>query len=177
MPITQDQLIGLLGEKELRGHFTSAQVYQLLAAQIRHLREKHQWTQADLGNTIGMKQAQVSRAENPDYRGTRISTLGKLAEAFDVALIVRFAPFSELADWLSSLSPYSFEPASYEEESSRRTYRPVKVITAQDAPQLEGFASYGTASIISFSDYTTRREVLSKGIQIATPEGARDEAS
>lgn len=176
MPITQEQLVGLLEDKQLRGHFTGAQVYQLLAAQIRHLREKHHWTQAELGSRARMKQTQVSRAENPDYRGTGISTLGKLAEAFDVALIVRFAPFSELAGWLSSLSPHSFEPASYEEESSRRTYRPVNVITAQDPPQLEGLASYGTASIVYLSDYTTRREV-SKGIQIATPKGARDEAS
>jgi hypothetical protein len=124
-----------------------------------------------------MKQAQVSRAENPDYRGTRISTLGKLAEAFDVALIVRFAAFSELADWLATLSRDSFEPASYEEESSRWTYGAVKAITAEDVPCLEGFASYGTASIISFPDYTMRRDALSKGIHIATPEGAMENAA
>lgn len=116
MSITKEQLIDLLQDTEFRGHFTSDQVYELLAVQIRQLREKHEWTQAELGDRAGMQQVQVSRAENPDYKGTRISTLSKLAGAFDVALIVRFAPFSELIDWVTKLSPASFEPASFDEE-------------------------------------------------------------
>jgi len=116
MSITKEQLIDLLQDSEFRGHFTSDQVYELLAAQIRQLREKHQWTQAELGDRAGMQQVQVSRAENPDYTGSRISTLSKLARALDVALIVRLAPFSELIDWVANLSPASFEPASFDEE-------------------------------------------------------------
>jgi transcriptional regulator with XRE-family HTH domain len=114
--ITKEQLTDLLRDSEFRGHFTSDQVYELLAVQIRQLREKHRWTQTELGDRAGMQQVQVSRAENPDYKGTRISTLSKLADAFDVALIVRLAPFSELIDWVAKLSPASFEPASFGEE-------------------------------------------------------------
>jgi len=116
MSITKEQLIDLLRDNEFRGHFTSDQVYELLAVQIRQLREKRRWTQAELGDRAGMQQVQVSRAENPDYKGTRISTLSKLADAFDVALIVRLAAFSELIDWVAKLSPASFEPASFDEE-------------------------------------------------------------
>jgi transcriptional regulator with XRE-family HTH domain len=116
MSVTKEQLIDLLRDSEFRGHFTSDQVYELLAVQIRQLREKHRWTQAELGDRAGMQQVQVSRAENPDYKGTRISTLSKLADAFDVALIVRLAPFSELIDWVAKLSPESFRPASFDEE-------------------------------------------------------------
>jgi transcriptional regulator with XRE-family HTH domain len=116
MSITKEQLIDLLRDNEFRGHFTSDQVYELLAVQIRQLREKHRWTQTELGDRAGMQQVQVCRAENPDYKGTRISTLSKLADAFDVALIVRLAPFSELIDWVAKLSPASFEPASFDEE-------------------------------------------------------------
>lgn len=116
MSVTKEQLVDLLRDSELRGHFTSDQVYELLAIQIRQLRDKHRWTQAELGDRAGMQQVQVSRAENPDYTGSRISTLSKLASAFDVALIVRLAPFSELVDWVAKLSPASFEPASFDEE-------------------------------------------------------------
>lgn len=116
MSITKEQLIDLLRDNEFRGHFTSDQVYELLAVQIRQLREKHRWTQTELGDRAGMQQVQVSRTENPDYKGTRISTLSKLADAFDVALIVRLAPFGELIDWVANLSPASFEPASFDEE-------------------------------------------------------------
>jgi transcriptional regulator with XRE-family HTH domain len=116
MSITKEQLIDLLRDNEFRGHFTSDQVYELLAVQIRQLREKHRWTQTELGDRAGMQQVQVSRAENPDYKGARISTLSKLADAFDVALIVRLAPFSELIDWVAKLSPASFAPPSFDEE-------------------------------------------------------------
>lgn len=122
MSIAKEQLIDFLRDKEFRGHFTSAQAYELLAVQIRQLREKYQWTQAELGERAGMQQVQVSRAENPDYKGTRISTLSKLADAFDVALIVRLAPFSELLDWVAKLSSRSFEPASFEEELRTSEY-------------------------------------------------------
>jgi len=122
MSIRKEQLIALLRDKEFREHFTADQVYELLALQVRQLREKRQWTQAELGVKAGMQQVQVSRAENPDYTGSKISTLSRLARAFDVALIVRFAPFSELADWLSKLSPGSFGPASFDEELSGLEY-------------------------------------------------------
>lgn len=116
MSIRKEQLIALLRDKEFREHFTADQAYELLALQVRQLREKRQWTQAELGVKAGMQQVQVSRAENPDYTGSKISTLSRLARALDVALIVRFAPFSELIDWLSNLSPASFGPASFDEE-------------------------------------------------------------
>jgi len=122
MSIRKEQLIALLRDKEFREHFTADQAYELLALQVRQLREKRQWTQAELGVKAGMQQVQVSRAENPDYTGSKISTLSRLARAFDVALIVRFAPFSELADWLSKLSPGSFGPASFDEELSGLEY-------------------------------------------------------
>jgi transcriptional regulator with XRE-family HTH domain len=122
MSIRKEQLIALLRDKDFRDHFTADQVYELLALQVRQLREKRQWTQAELGVKAGMQQVQVSRLENPDYTGSKISTLSKLASAFDVALIVRFAPFSELADWLSNLSAEAFGPASFDEEASGLKY-------------------------------------------------------
>ena len=122
MSVQKEQLVALLRDKDFRDHFTADQVYELLAIQVRQLREKRQWTQAELGTRAGMQQVQVSRVENPDYKGARLTTLSKLAHAFDVALIVRFAPFSELADWLAHLSPASFEPVSFGEELSTLEY-------------------------------------------------------
>jgi len=122
MPIPKEQLITLLRDKDFRDHFTVDQIFEFLALQVRQLREKREWTQAELGAKAGMQQVQVCRLENPDYTGSKISTLGRLAKAFDVALIVRFAPFSELTDWLGSLSAGDFQPASFTEESSGLKY-------------------------------------------------------
>jgi len=117
MPTTKEQLIDFLRDREFRGYFTEDQAYELLAIQIRQLRDKYGWTQAELGEKTGMMQEAISRAENPNYRGTKISTLAKLANAFDVALMVRLAPFSEFANWVARLSEASFEPPSFDEET------------------------------------------------------------
>jgi transcriptional regulator with XRE-family HTH domain len=169
MSTTREQLTGLLADKELRGHFTSAQVYRLLASQIRHLREKRQWTQADLGARAAMQQVQISRAENPDYRGTRISTLGKLAEAFDVGLMVRFAPFSEMAAWLSDLSLHSLEPASFDEERLQGRYR----LTSEESVGQMAFSSLcpGEDQIIDLNEYKARKLAVAEDSQLTREPG------
>lgn len=46
-----------------------------------------------------------------------IETLRRFAEAFDCGLIVRFAPFSELADWSDKFNPDTFDVPSFPEEA------------------------------------------------------------
>jgi transcriptional regulator with XRE-family HTH domain len=48
-----------------------------------------------------MNQNAISRLESVDYGRPTITTLKRLAAALDVSLIVRFAPFSEVVDWVS----------------------------------------------------------------------------
>ena len=72
-----------------------------LAFQTRALREREGWSQQYLAEKIGTNQNAVYRAENPNYGKQTITTLKKIAAAFDVALVVRFVPFSELVDWVS----------------------------------------------------------------------------
>ena len=119
MPIPRDQLANLLKSKEFRAQFVSDQPNEFLPLQIRRLREQHGWTQAELGRQAGMQQERISTLENPDNPGIALSTLKRLAQAFDVGLVVRFVPFSEFVDWVSNLSPGSFAPASFEEELPR----------------------------------------------------------
>jgi transcriptional regulator with XRE-family HTH domain len=72
-----------------------------IAYQLRATREKLGWSQERLSKEVGMNQNAISRLESPDYGRPTLTTLRRLATAFDVALIVRFVPFSELADWVS----------------------------------------------------------------------------
>ena len=88
-----------------------------MAEQIRETRLNRGWTQADLANASGKVQETISQLENPDYGSYTIKTLQRIAEAFDVALIVRFAPFSELADWMADLSPKNLAVPDYDHDS------------------------------------------------------------
>lgn len=82
-----------------------------LANQIRATRDKLGWSQERLACESGMNQNAISRLESPDYGKPTLKTLKRLAKAMDVGLIVRFAPFSELVDWLSG-TPRTIEGLS-----------------------------------------------------------------
>lgn len=120
MARSQKSIIKALESKGYRNAYVRRIVPETLALQIKSLREQHGWSQAQLGeHTPGeMKQATISRLENPDNDSYTIGTLTRLAAAFDVALVVHFAPFSELIDWATSLSPGSLSVPSYEEDSA-----------------------------------------------------------
>lgn len=62
-----------------------------------------------------MAQGTISRLENPDYGKYTLTTLKRLAAAFDVALVVRFAPFGELLTWADELSPEALAVPAYDQ--------------------------------------------------------------
>jgi len=76
-----------------------------------------------------MKQGNISRLESPDYGKATISSLKRIADAFDVALVVRFVPFSQYTDWLSGtpfldlgMRPESMAVESFDEEEKAGVY-------------------------------------------------------
>lgn len=106
-----------LRDKAHRAIFVETQIEALIPFQIRAMRSQRGWTQKQLAERAEMKQGRISVLESPNYEGAvNVKTLVKLAAALDVGLIVRFAPFSEVADWSSRLSKENHEVPSYEEE-------------------------------------------------------------
>lgn len=101
-----------LTAKNLRYHQLFEQIRLTLALQISGLRKNRGWTQADLAKNAGITLEQVVRLENAHRGIWRISTLEKIANAFDVALIIRFESWSDYLN--NSHSPLI--PLSYEEE-------------------------------------------------------------
>jgi transcriptional regulator with XRE-family HTH domain len=80
-------------------------------------------SQIDLAREAGMTPNNLSRLESPDYGKQTISSLKRIAEALDVALVVRFVPFSQYIDWLSGtpridegISPNTLAVPSFEKE-------------------------------------------------------------
>jgi transcriptional regulator with XRE-family HTH domain len=87
--------------KEARRQFTESHVNKAIAHQLRVIRDALGWSQEQLAKDAGMNQNAISRLESADYGRPTITTLKRLAAALDVSLIVRFAPFSEVVDWVS----------------------------------------------------------------------------
>ena len=88
------QLWAKFCDKEYRDGFIDDTISDSLAVQIQSLRLKEGWTQDFLAQKAGTKQAGVCRWENSQPPAS-LATLKKIASAFDVALVVKFVPFSE----------------------------------------------------------------------------------
>jgi transcriptional regulator with XRE-family HTH domain len=117
--ISKNDLDGLR-DPESRQYFYEEHIETGLPVQIRELRKKRKMTQAKLADVMGCDQSNISEWENPNYEYTpQIGTLMRLANAFDVPLIVRFGSWQELLEWDKGLSPEKVAPESFEEFAER----------------------------------------------------------
>ena len=105
------------GGKEYRDSFVAAHLSTSVAAQIQTLREDRGWTKRQLAKKTGMAATRISLMESPSYDKFTLTTLRRLASAFDVALEARFVSFSWLVDWVSDLSPAKLSAANFDEDS------------------------------------------------------------
>lgn len=119
MTTKADQLWKSIEDAEMRREF-NVDVDTGLAFQIRALREKNGWTQQQLAERTGSKQETICQWENPNYGRYTLTTLKGLATAFDVGLMVKFAPFSEVVEWNANLTRERLAPPSFTEENLTR---------------------------------------------------------
>lgn len=99
--------------KGYRDAFVASNLSTNVAAQIVGMREERGWRQVELAERSGMAQARISVLEDPNYDKFTISTLKRIASAFDVALVIRFVPFSELLNWVVNITPRDLAPIDF----------------------------------------------------------------
>ena len=114
--VEQKELYDYLSNPEIRHLYIDKSIRHLLAMQLKLMREAREWSQPEMGKKAGMKQTAITRLEDPRYGSMTLSTLKRLAKAFDVALIVRFAPFSEFIAWTAQMDESRLSPPSFTEE-------------------------------------------------------------
>lgn len=92
-----------------------------IAAQIYALRSRAGVTQSEFARNCRMGQARISVLENGTFENITIDTLERIAEAEDVGLMVKFVPFSEIAEWVSEFDDEKLLPHSYAKDSISRS--------------------------------------------------------
>jgi transcriptional regulator with XRE-family HTH domain len=109
--IKNSKLFSKLTDKKYRDLFVASQVNKGIPYQMRALRAARVMTQEELAKLAGTTQTVISRIENKGAGNLSVKTLLKLAEAFDVALVVRFESIDRFIGWLDNYSPedISFE--------------------------------------------------------------------
>lgn len=106
----------LIKGRDTRESYIRSKLSVLLPAQIRSLRLRRKKTQAELGSEAEMKQARISVLERIGEVSFSIETLIKLAAAFRVGLIVKFAPMSEMLRWENGFQPDAFDVVPIEDD-------------------------------------------------------------
>jgi transcriptional regulator with XRE-family HTH domain len=105
--------------KEARDAFVAARVAAAIGLRIFNMRKKQNWSQEDLAQKAGMKQARISVLEQADYENFSFSTLRRIAAAFDVAVIIDFVSFPDFLKWSDGFTPRSIIPESYSDSLLR----------------------------------------------------------
>lgn len=100
--------------KAYRDAFVASQLQTNVAAQIVTMREDRNWTQQQLADETGMSQPRISLLEDPSYDKMTLSTLKRLASAFDVGIVVRFVSFSDVLRWAETAETEKFSVQSFE---------------------------------------------------------------
>lgn len=106
-----------LANKEYRDSFVASNIANTVSSQIFTLRDQRGWTQKELAQRAGMGQSRIPALEDPNLENFEIGTLKRIASAFDVAVIVRFVPFSELVTWTAELSEEKLQVADFANDS------------------------------------------------------------
>jgi transcriptional regulator with XRE-family HTH domain len=156
-----------LKDKEYRDAFAIEHIDTGIPFQIRALRKQkdRKWTQKELAKRARMAQETISRIENPNYGKLTLKTLKRLASVFDVALMVRFVPFSELVGWELSLTPASLEAVDFDKDfQSDVTSEDVGVavseeakITADQEQTIVAAETSSTGNVASLKDYRSKK--------------------
>ena len=152
------KLIGKLQNKEYRDSFVSSNIDVGIAFQIRALRKQRNYTQKKIAKISGMKQERISALENPSNT-PNISTLKKIANAFDVGLIVRFIPIGELLEWQINLSNESLNTPSFNEDHYFQTKKEDAVIPAENE-QYRVTPTQESAKVVKIENHLARKQNL-----------------
>lgn len=83
--------------REYRHAYLEARLRESVASQIFFIRESKKLTQSELATLAGTKQPAISRMEKGES-SLSVKSLEAIARAFDVALSIKFVPFSEIAE-------------------------------------------------------------------------------
>lgn len=144
-----ERLRRLFKDQSYRRTYMDSFLNTTIAAQIKALREARGLSQKDLGARIKTSQPGISALENVNYSRWSLSTLRKLAEAFDVALVVKFVSFGEALDEVTSFDSSRLNKPGFEDD-------PAFVDDDEQKPEILGG---GAATVTDLGQFVARRFV------------------
>jgi transcriptional regulator with XRE-family HTH domain len=147
-------------DKEYRHAYADESLNAFIATQIKVLREQRELTQRQLAEQTGMAQPRIAVLEDANYSSWSISTLRRLAEAFDLRLSVKFETFSSLIPEIETMSEKALQRDSFEQDGwfHRKDAQPVGLAT------LAGGSSSSSQGIPPYTQAHAGAKVLAMAV-------------
>jgi len=125
-------LISEMKDKAYRDAYVRAQITTTLPFRLRGLRKSMGLTQEKLAALTGMAQSRFPNLERPTGKMPDLDTLCRIASAYDIAVQVRFIPFSELINDETRFDPENFSIRTFDEELRDAEPQPFAIADDQD---------------------------------------------
>jgi len=170
--VDRQTLIGKLHNKAYRDEFVASHIETGLPFQIRAIRAQREMSQEELAAKTEMAQARISLLERPGYGKFTLSTLKRLASAFDVGLVVRFVPFSELVDLVVNLSPEALQVPSFEKDPGLQSGGTASNISMATIQGLAMGREQPSIRIMQTEPMTVQLNAIERTVHISMSAGA-----
>jgi transcriptional regulator with XRE-family HTH domain len=121
------KLLEKLRRPAYRHAYLAEHVRRGIAYQIRALRDQRGWKQGKFSAELGKPQSVVCRLEDPSYGKVTIQTLLEVANVFDVALEIRFVPYSSFIQRTRDVSATSMHVPEFKDDFKAT---PTKIVHA-----------------------------------------------
>jgi transcriptional regulator with XRE-family HTH domain len=119
-----DELARDFEDHEYAHVYIQSHVLDRLAMQVYALRNLRGLNQTELAELSGIGQGKISKIETGDFESLNLKTLFKLAEALDVAPVVKFESFTSAIDDVTELKIASLNvPKRTDDLHARRRLR------------------------------------------------------
>lgn len=103
-------------DKETRHIYVEDFLNTYIATQIKVLREKAGWTQAQLAEKAGMKQERISVLEDVNYSSWTANVLKRIAKAFDMRLSIKIESFGSYLDEFENFNREALLQPTFEQD-------------------------------------------------------------
>jgi transcriptional regulator with XRE-family HTH domain len=153
--LPREDVVNDMHDHEFAHAYLEDQANLRIAAQVRTLRRQRGWTQEDLAQRAGIKQSRISKIEGADFESVTLTTLRKLAQAFDVHARVSFSSVASALVDFSNLSKEGLEVEGREESLSHlAALRSHPSFIGSAAPAPRNSYSASTAGAMAHVNYS-----------------------
>lgn len=136
-----------------------------IATQIKVLREKAGWTQAELAERAGMKQERISVLEDVNYSSWTANVLKRIAKAFDLRLSIKIESFGSYLEDLENFNRESLKRPSFKDDPAFQVKETGTAVAAGAGKTALSHTSpiAGWREVETLADVTTQARIEGRG--------------